>query len=48
MILCDGNKYYGLGLGAYGVDSEHKREPERSRVTIQYIMYACVRSLGKG
>ena len=29
MILCDGN-----GLGAYGMDSVHNREPERSRVTI--------------
>ena len=28
MILCDGN----YGLGAYGVDSMHTREPERSRV----------------
>ena len=30
MILCDGN----YGLGAYGMDSVHTREPERSRVTI--------------
>ena len=30
MILCDGN----YGLGAYGMDSVHNREPERSRVTI--------------
>ena len=29
MILCDGN----YGLGAYGMDSVHNREPERSRVT---------------
>ena len=30
MILCDGN----YGLCAYGMDSVHNREPERSRVTI--------------
>ena len=30
MISCDGN----YGLGAYGMDSVHSREPERSRVTI--------------
>ena len=29
-ILCDGN----YGLGAYGMDSVHNREPEQSRVTI--------------
>ena len=29
MILCDGN----YGLGAYGIDSVHNREPERSRVS---------------
>ena len=33
MILCDGN----YGLGAYGMDSVHTREPERSRVTILVI-----------
>ena len=27
MIVCDGN----YGLGAYGMDSVHNREPERSR-----------------
>ena len=27
MILCDGN----YGLSAYGMDSVHTREPERSR-----------------
>ena len=32
MILCDGI----YGLGAYGIDSVHNREPERSRVTIWY------------
>ena len=37
MILCDGNNY---GLGAYGFDYVHNREPERSRVTILlYIRY---------
>ena len=30
MILCDGNYV----LGAYGMDSVHNREPERSWVTI--------------
>ena len=30
MILCDGN----YGMGVYGIDSVHNREPERSRVTI--------------
>ena len=30
MILCDGN----YGMGVFGVDSVHNREPERSRVTI--------------
>ena len=30
MILCFGN----YGLGAYGMDSVHNREPERSWVTI--------------
>ena len=35
MIFCDDN--YGLGLGAYGMDSVHNtdnREPGRSLVTI--------------
>ena len=30
MILCDSN----YGLGAYGMDSVHNRETERSRVSI--------------
>ena len=30
MILGDGN----YGLGAYGMDSVHNREPERSRVLV--------------
>ena len=29
MILCDGN----YGMGVFGVDPVHNREPERSRVT---------------
>ena len=32
MILCDGN----YGLGAYGMDSVHNRQPKRSRVTSWY------------
>ena len=34
MILCDGN----YGLGAYGMDSVHNREPEQSQVTIYYVV----------
>ena len=30
MILCDGN----YGLGAYGMDPVHNREPERSRLVV--------------
>ena len=35
MILCDGN----YGLGAYGMDSVHNREPEQSRVTSFFSGY---------
>ena len=34
MILCDGN----YGLGAHVIDAVHNREPERSRVTIYFII----------
>ena len=34
MILCDDN----YGLGTYGMDSVHNIEPERSRVTIKYLI----------
>ena len=36
MILCDGN----YGLGAYGMDPVHNREPERSRLVVYLFQHS--------